>query len=355
MKRVTVRERATDGPGLGRRRAEILPFPPRRHTLKASFPMPRTLTRALVTVGASIVALIVPVGIADAQPVDGPLPVPFDLDAVPAALFPTIAPPGANDPQCRPSPEHPNPVVLVNPTTTTQAIAWQTGAPFLANNGFCVFTFNFGNPAWASTSPMQATDDIRTSGRTLSATVDRVLADTGASKVDLVGHSQGGGILPSYYINILDGAAKVDKFVGISPSNHGTTLSEVVYGRSLIPPIGRAIYDTLEALAPAFTQQAVGSDLVQETYGQGDTRPGPRYTTLVSQYDEIVTPYTQQFLDGPNVTNIVLQDDCDLDRSEHLSTLFSPRVWHYVLNALDPAHATPVPCITVDPFFPNVK
>ncbi|OZF39145.1 triacylglycerol lipase [Rhodococcus sp. 14-2483-1-1] len=317
--------------------------------------MPKTCTRAVVVIGAAVAALIAPAGIADAEPVDGPLPVPFDLNAVPAALFPTIAPPGANNPQCRPSPAHPNPVVLINPTATTQALAWQTGAPFLANNGYCVFTFNYGNPAWASTSPVQATDDIRRSGRTLATTVDRVLADTGASHVDLVGHSQGGGILPAYYINVLDGAGKVDKFVGISPSNHGTTASEVVYGRSLIPPVGRAIYDTLEALAPAFTQQAIGSDVVQETYAHGDTRPGPEYTTLITKYDEIVTPFTQQYLDGPNVNNVLLQQDCDIDRSEHLSTLYSRRVWLHVLNALDPLHATPVPCFPVAPFFPDVN
>ncbi|OZF26110.1 alpha/beta fold hydrolase [Rhodococcus sp. 14-2483-1-2] len=317
--------------------------------------MPRTLTRAAATITVTIAAILAVTGIADAEPVEGPLPVPFDLNAVPAALFPNVAPPGANDPQCTPSPEHPNPVVLINPTATTQAIAWQTGAPFLANNGYCVFTFNYGNPAWASTSPIQATDDIRSSARTLSATVARVLASTGAHKVDLVGHSQGGGLLPSYYINVLDGADKVDKFVGISPSHHGTTASEVVYGRSLIPPVGRAIYDTLAALAPAFTQQAIGSDLVQETYAHGDTRPGPTYTTLITKYDEIVTPFTQQYLDGPDVRNILLQQDCELDRSEHLSTLFSRRVWYHVLNALDPTHTTPVPCIPVDPFFPNVN
>ena len=56
----------------------------------------------------------------------------------------------------------------------------------------------------------------------LDAEMDRVLAETGAPKVILIGHSQGGGILPVYYINKLDGADKVSQLIGIAPSNHGT-------------------------------------------------------------------------------------------------------------------------------------
>ncbi len=50
-----------------------------------------------------------------------------------------------------------------------------------------------------------------------------MLAATGAKKVDLVGHSQG-GMMPRYYIKNLGGASKVDTLVGLAPSNHGTTL-----------------------------------------------------------------------------------------------------------------------------------
>jgi hypothetical protein len=42
-----------------------------------------------------------------------------------------------------------------------------------------------------------------------------------ASKVDIVGWSQG-GMMPRYYINNLGGAAKVNILVGLAPSNFGT-------------------------------------------------------------------------------------------------------------------------------------
>ena len=49
-----------------------------------------------------------------------------------------------------------------------------------------------------------------------------MLAGTGASKVDIVGWSQG-GMMPRYYINNLGGASKVNMLVGFAPSNFGTT------------------------------------------------------------------------------------------------------------------------------------
>jgi pimeloyl-ACP methyl ester carboxylesterase len=309
-----------------------------------------------VAIGTAAALAAAPASAQPQQPSFGPLPVPFDLGAafVPG-LFPDTPPPGANDWNCTPNAQHPNPVILVNPTGTSESLAWQAGAPFLKDNGYCVFTFDYGNLAWLPGQiPFQALDDIRRSGQELSAFVDKVRAATGAAKVDLVGHSQGGGIMPLYYLNVLGGNAKVDKMVGISPSNHGTSLSDVTFLRSFIPPVGWWIYQALGIIAPALDQQALDDPLQQQVYGQGDTRPGVTYTTIVSKYDEIVTPYDNQYLNGPNVTNITLQDGCPADQSEHVSTLYSPRVWRFVLNALSPSTATPVPCMPVGPFFPGV-
>lgn len=289
------------------------------------------------------------------DPTQGPLPVPFDISAgVTAGVFPEDAPPGANDWNCTPSAEHPYPVVLVNPTATNQALAWQAGSPLLKNAGYCVFTFNYGNPDWTSEIPIQGLDDIRDSAQTLSDTVDHVLAATGAEQVDLVGHSQGGGVLPDYYLRFLGGADKVHTKVGISPST-GTTLSELVYVRSLIPVLGPAMYGSIGDAAPALTQQAIGSPLMEQVYPGGTAAvPGVHVYSIISEYDEIVTPFVRQYYHGPDVTNITLQDGCAADHSEHLSTMYSERAWRYVLNALDPAHAQPVPCFYEAPFAPWV-
>ena len=37
---------------------------------------------------------------------------------------------------------------------------------------------------------------------------------------------------------------------------------------------------------------------------------GPRYAVIETSHDAVVTPYQNAFLTGPNVTNILIQDQC---------------------------------------------
>lgn len=129
----------------------------------------------------------------------------------------------------------------------------------------------------------------------------------------------------------------------------------LTYVRYFFPPFGEMGYQIFAALFSAFAQQAQYSELVQQVYGNGDTRPGPHYTTIVTKYDEIATPFTNGFLEGPNVTDILLQDGCPQDLSEHLAIAYSERAWRHVVNALTPAEGAPVPCMQVDPFYPGMS
>ena len=59
----------------------------------------------------------------------------------------------------------------------------------------------------------------------------------------------------------------------------------------------------------------------------------------------MVTPYRSQFLSGPDVRNVLLQDLCAVDLSEHVAIGLIDRIaFHEVANSLDPAHATPTTC-----------
>jgi triacylglycerol esterase/lipase EstA (alpha/beta hydrolase family) len=263
----------------------------------------------------------------------GPFPVTYGILDGLAFFNPQKPPPGANDPSITVTAEHPLPIILINGTIATQGENWGVGAPVLANAGYKVYTFNYGNITQDPNFPIQATDDIRQSGLQLAAEVDRVLAETGAPKVILIGHSQGGGILPVYYINNLGGADKVSQLIGIAPSNHGTDVDGLI-GILDLPILGPILKATVNIFGQALLQQTLGSEFQQEVYGNGDTRPGVLYTTIASMNDEAVTPYTQQALNGPNVTNIVLQDLYPGLPAGHLGVVLSPQVWSVVLDAL---------------------
>ena len=105
----------------------------------------------------------------------------------------------------------------------------------------------------------------------------------------------------------------------------------------------------INALCTACVQQEQGSPFLTNLNAGGETVAGVSYTVIESRYDEVVTPYTSAFLSGSGVTNILLQNQCALDLSDHLEIAADPVALADVLNALDPAHPVRVPCLTVLP------
>ncbi|MGW6737366.1 esterase/lipase family protein [Streptomyces sp. NPDC055013] len=248
---------------------------------------------------------------------------------------------GWNDYSCKPSAAHPRPVVLVHGTFANSVDNWLGLAPYLKHRGYCVFSLDYGQlpgvPFFHALGP------IDKSAEQLSAYVDKVLAATGAAEADLVGHSQG-GMMPRYYVKFLGGATKVNALVGIAPNNHGTTLG----GLANLLPYFPGAEDLLSTATPALAQQMAGSAFMAKLNEGGDTVPGVRYTVIATKYDEVVTPYRTQFLNGPDVKNVLIQDRCAVDLSEHALLGLTDRIaFHEVVNALDPARATPTTCASV--------
>jgi triacylglycerol lipase len=238
---------------------------------------------------------------------------------------PGVPPPGTNDFSCKPPPSHPSPVVLVHGTFTDMTISWNLIAPAVEQQGYCVFALDYGQ---------RATGPIAGSAHVLKRFVDRVLQATGASRVSLVGHSQG-GMMPRYYLKFLGGAGRVDDLVGLAPSNHGTTTP-------LAPLIGPG--------CRACAQQVAGSRFMTRL-NAGDETPGNvSYTVIETRNDEVVTPYASAFLPrGPRTTNVLLQDDCPLDPAEHVSIIYDPVALQWIENALarpGPADASFKPTCT---------
>ena len=180
-----------------------------------------------------------------------------------------------------------------------------------------------------------------------------MLAQTGASKVDIVGWSQG-GLMPRYYLNNLGGASKVNMLVGFAPSNEGTTLDGLT---TLVTDLGAAGLTTalLSLTCEACGQQLQGSSFLT-SLNQSPTIAGVQYVNIETRDDEVVTPYTNAFLPaGPNVQNITLQNQCPQDGSDHLSIAYDSNALQDLVNALgaDSSSFQPV-CATVGPIFGNV-
>jgi triacylglycerol lipase len=263
----------------------------------------------------------------------------------------TASPPGANNFACKPSKAHPHPVVLVHGLFATAAENWGTMAPLLANNGYCVFALTYGeNPGETYAGGLQP---MEKSSAELAAFVTKVLKATGAKKVDLVGHSEG-TVMPQYYLKFRGGAAKVDKYVAMTPIYQGTTLdgigTYVTAFEKAFPALGGPLSSAVATQCGSCEEFLKGSAFLKHLYADGVYAVhGVTYTTIMTKYDELVTPYTSGRLTAPNATNFVLQDQCGLDYSEHLSVAFDPTVGQDILNALDPAHKKAVPCQLVLP------
>ncbi|MFF5845525.1 esterase/lipase family protein [Streptomyces massasporeus] len=247
---------------------------------------------------------------------------------------------GWNDYSCKPSAAHPRPVVLVHGTLGNSVDNWLGLAPYLKVRGYCVFSLDYGQlegvPFFHGLGPAE-----KSAGQ-LKDFVDKVLAATGAAETDVVGHSQG-GMMPRYYLKFLGGAAKVNALVGIAPSNHGTDLN----GFTKLLPYFPGAADLLSKNTPALADQVTGSAFLTKLNAGGDTVPGVRYTVIATKYDEVVTPWRSQYLNGPDVRNVLLQDLCSVDLSEHVAVgLLDRVVFHEVVNALDPGRATPTTCLS---------
>ncbi|GAA4290306.1 esterase/lipase family protein [Actinokineospora soli] len=121
-----------------------------------------------------------------------------------------------------------------------------------------------------------------TTARRLATHVDGVLANTGASKVDIIGFSMG-GLSSRYYLKNLGGDAKVAHFAGISVPNHGTWYANWCW---------------LVTSDRACSQMAPRSTFLT-ALNSGDETPGAvAYATWVSRCDDVVSPPESTFLTG---------------------------------------------------------
>lgn len=229
---------------------------------------------------------------------------------------------------------HPDkePVLLVHGTFTSGHEQWDWNYGILlreTGHDVCVVTY-----------PDRGLGDQQTSAEYIARAVQRIHAESGR-KVDMVGHSQGAS-MPRWAIKWWPSVqTALDDFVLLAGPVHGTS---VVSGAL---PTG---------MPPAFFQFDPSSDFVR-VLNEGDETPGAiDYTSIYTRYDELVQPVDPPTaaldpgLDNPKVANVLLQDVCPGNVSDHVTIGTIDRLTQILtLDALDNAGPTDVDRVGVDP------
>lgn len=169
------------------------------------------------------------------------------------------------------------------------------------------------------------TVDIRTTARNLDRFVGDFRARTGAAKVDLVAHSQG-GLVARQYIKNEGGAAEVANLVNLATPNYGTVVANIADffgGGNCIGIV-------------ACQQMQVNSSFLNDLNAGDDTIGSVRYTNLYTVYDELVQPVgNAKMNDG--ATNVLVQSHCPARWVAHVGMALDGTVYDGVADALSGA------------------
>ena len=259
-----------------------------------------------------------------------------------AAGNPGTVPPGANLSPCH-SLVDPYPVVLVNGTFSVMEDDFGALAPDLANTGYCVYTFNYGgsNPQ----ALIQAIGPVPASAQQLASFVAAVQSATGAAKVDLVGHSQGGMLL-EYYAKRLGGAANIHSLVALAPTTHGTTLDGLTALAAIFPGANQLVANA----CPACSDQETGSAVIRALDNGPIAQAGVAYTVIETYNETVVTPVGSSFIRETGVTNEYVQSFCPFDGVDHVDLPYDNVVIQLVKNALTPSKAHYPNCFAEFPY-----
>lgn len=240
-----------------------------------------------------------------------------------------------NDWSCK-STKHPNPVVLLHGLGASQDLDLNFMEAWLRPQGFCTFAITYGS--YTPYLPvLGGLKSIEQSSQEIASFIKEVHQRTGASKIDIVGHSEGG--FQALYVPKFTGIAPIiDNIVAIAPPTRGTTGSGLLNLLYLFANASReAVGKVLNAVGCAACDDVIigGKAVAKLNDGQPIQQPGNTITVLISVFDESVTPTAMTFIHEEGVHNIYVQDYCPLDPVGHIGEATDLNVWNLVLNSLE--------------------
>ncbi|TCP47332.1 hypothetical protein EV191_112128 [Tamaricihabitans halophyticus] len=289
---------------------------------------------AMTAAALGVIAMMTVTGAASAQPAPA-----AKADSKAAAVS---SGGGYNNWNCKPTKERPNPTIVMHGGGGNPHGHMGTLGASLAARGFCTFLPLYGEIV--NDVPLGAWVDLESQADELTDYIDKVLAATGAEKVNLVGDST--GAFQSLYIPKVRGYAdKVAKVVAISPPTRGLSESSLMKLANQLG-ITSAVKEILDGIGwENAVDLAYGAEAIEKLNDGPIAQPGVDYTIIASKTDEIVNPIETSFVRESGVDNIVTQDGCPINIDGHIAIVYNPRTWALVGNALDTNKQTIVPCI----------
>ncbi|MER5455883.1 alpha/beta fold hydrolase [Micromonospora sp. NPDC002389] len=205
-----------------------------------------------------------------------------------------------------------NPVIVVGGLSGFAAV-YEPLAARLRADGYRV---------WIYPLPNLGLGDITASAGSLRNFVGQVRTSTGAAKVDLVAHSEG-GLVSRYYIKNLGGGDAVGRYVSLGTPQYGTYVANIVAFLGLGSCAG----------VVACQQMTIGSPFLA-ALNAGDDTPGQvRWTTVRTWQDELVRPVDNAML-ADGATNVLIQSRCPLRVVGHLGLVTDGTTYSVIRQAL---------------------
>ena len=180
----------------------------------------------------------------------------------------------------------------------------------------------FDVEVWAI--PDHGLGDIAESAAVLEQFVGGLLDRTGADRVDIVAHSQG-GLVGRYFVKNLGGDQQVDSLVSLAAPHYGTAEANIATFLGFGSCAG----------VVSCEQMSVGSSFLAELNDGDDTIGDVVYTNIVTRFDEVVVPHANGFLrsDGNN-TNVTLQSQCPFRIVGHILLPLDGATYTGIFDAL---------------------
>ncbi len=162
------------------------------------------------------------------------------------------------------------------------------------------------------------TGDLRVQARGLGELTRATMRRTGDTSVDLVGYSAG-GVVARLFVRDDGGARVVRRVLTLGSPHHGTDVAQLAE-------------DAVGSCPKACEELSPDSDLIRQLNAGDETPTGPRWITVRSSSDRVVTPTASASLSG--ALDLLVQDVCPGRTTSHGALPGDPVVLATLRSAL---------------------